>query len=128
MRKSGVFLESMGVSGSEDTELTASATGPWKVPNLGASLRSTVKLGEFLFNPISFMMALALTPMTAVDDPWRPRGQHQHVFVETWHEVRRRKLNLRDARRLALLTMANAEKARTVLVDAEFEFVSRLEQ
>jgi len=116
----------MELSGSKDSELGGSATGPWKVPNLGTSPRSTIKLSEFFF-PMHFIMAMALTPMTAVTDPWRPHGQNQNAFVETWREVRRRKLNLRDARRLALLTMANAEKARTMSVEAEFEFVSRLE-
>ena len=50
------------------------------------------------------------------------------ICPQIQEENRGRKLNLRDARRLALLTMANAEKARTVIVEAEFEFVSRLEQ
>lgn len=138
MSKSRVPLEIIGPGGSKDSRLCCSATGLWNTPNLGTSPRSTIKLGELL-SPLHFMaaiastpmhhvmIAMALTPMTAVTDPWRSDGLDKNAFVETWREFRVRKISLRDARRLALSTMENAELARTKLVDAESELVSRLE-
>jgi hypothetical protein len=114
-------------TGMTDTKNYAGiATGRWQVSDSISSSRTTLKTPE-TWLPFQFLLAFAMTPMTAVPDPWQPVSPSKNAFVETWREVRRKRLSLREGRRLALQTMENAERARMMVIEAEFEFASRLE-
>ncbi|TWT62999.1 hypothetical protein [Rubinisphaera italica] len=109
-----------------DVESVGSATGPWFVPEIPIASRSTRSPVKCL-RPLGLSVFLAFTPLTAVADPWRYDATARTAHVITWPERKRRRLQLNEARILALQILEQAERARKDAVTAEYELARQLE-
>ncbi|MEY3227378.1 MAG: hypothetical protein RLZZ536_1997 [Planctomycetota bacterium] len=105
---------------------SGTASGRWSVPDVVESARSTVRPVAAL-RPLGLTVLMALSPLTAVADPWLMVSTAAGGQVMTWQEKRRRRLRPGEARRLALWAMEQAEAARRKAVAAEYELASLLE-
>ncbi|MBI5764430.1 MAG: hypothetical protein HZA51_12985 [Planctomycetes bacterium] len=89
------------------------ASGPWSVREPVQQLR-TSKLSLGFLRPISFGIAMALSPMTVDCDPWviERRRQSQPTAFVVIDTVGRRRVSRREARQLAMDFLQRMESMR----------------
>lgn len=96
------------------------ASGPWSIDVLGET-QIARKSSQGIWRPIGFLVALAISPVTSVPDPWISEGR-QHTQPTAYVLVKsfgRRRISRSEARELALRFMKRMEADRLQAAEDE---------
>lgn len=108
------------LSDSPKAVFTDTTSGPWSTMT-GPDSRAVQKPPRGYLRPFGIGLIIALSPITAVADPWvsEPRRQTQPTAFVLIHSIGRRRITRAEALRLAQEILERAERERLRSADWE---------
>lgn len=108
------------VSDAPNAVFTATTSGPWSAMT-GRDSRAVQKPPRGYLRPFGIGLIIALSPITAVADPWvaEPRRQTQPTAFVPIQSMGRRRITRAEALRLAQEILERAERERLRSADWE---------